>query len=546
MMPTVGSAASWNLDNGVKIDWTNSVRYNAAFRMKDRDRGLIANPAVNRNSPNLDDGDQNFDKGLISNRIELFTELDAVSAGGWGGRVSALAFYDTVYNRSNDNPGFAGGAFPNHTSRAANEFTDRTRDQLGRDAEIRDAFLFGSFDLGGRPGSVRVGQYALVWGESLFFANNAIAGAQNPFDVTRLLGDPTAEAKEFVLPVPQLSAQWQVTDGVTVAGYYQFRHRRNRIPAVGSYFSVSDTVGQGAERLLLGPGVSAPRESEMEADDSGQFGLQLRWRMAETDFGLYALRFHDKDFQQVTRLGFMPGVGVLPTSYYLTYPEDTKLYGFSASRSFGDVNLAVEASIRKDQALASSHAADSSGLPFPGMPAASDNDGNPAYAVGDTAHINLSTIWSMPRTPLWNEANFIGEVAWTRLLKCRKNCSSPAPGQPAARDPNATRDSVSLRAVLEPTYRQVVSGLDISVPVGVGYTPKGSRNILGPFSNPPEDGGDVTVGVTGLYMNAWEINLAYTHYFGTADRLVDNNTDFTYQQSRRDRDFLSFTVRYSF
>ena len=531
LLPSASQAAfSWQVADGVTLDWTNSLRYSAAARVSGRDSDLLENP-------NLDDGNRNFSTGLISNRFELFSELDLVSASGIGARVSALGFYDTVYNRDNDNP----GGTVNHTSRDYDEFTRKTREQHGRDVELRDAFIFGRFQLGDISGGVRVGQHSLVWGESLFFANNAIAGAQSAFDITRLLADPTAEAKEFVLPVPQISAQLELSDSLTMEAYYQTRHQHNRIPAVGSYFSFSDVVGSGAERLFLGPN-AAERESDMAARDSGQFGIQLRWLLGEYDLGFYYLRFHDKDFQQVMRLGLVPvAPGVMapmPTSYYLAYHEDTTLYGISASRSFGAVNLAAEASIRKDQSLASTHAADASALAPPGVIASPDNRDRPAYAVGDTAHVNLSTIWNVPYTPLWNEANLVAELAWTRLLSCEQSCG--------ALDGNASRDAWSVRAVFEPTYRQAVAGWDIGVPIGIGYSPNGSRNILGSSAVPPEGGGDFTIGVNGLYMGEWEVSLAYTTFFGAGGEFLDANNEYSYRQARKDRDFVAFTVRHSF
>ena len=537
--PTPGWAAfSWESDDGLKVDWTNSLRYSAMFRVHPRDGELLSNP-------NLDDGDRNFSRGLVSNRGEIFSELDVTHANGFGARVSANGWYDTVYNRHNDNPGVAGGAYPSPLSVDGDEFTDSTRDQHGRNLELRDAFVFGRLQLGDTELTGRLGQHSLVWGESLFFASNAVAGAQSPFDTTRLLDDPTAEAKEFVLPVPQISGQWQLTDSLALGAYYQFRYVHNRIPASGSYFSVSDIVGAGSERLVLDPvsGLSALRESDRDARDNGQFGVQLRWQVGEFDLGFYALRFHDKDFQQVTSLGqpFGPFGPVMPTSYYLAYHEDTKLFGFSASRSFGDLNLALEASIRKDQSLATTHAVDSSALGGP----QTDNRNHAAYAVGDTAHINLSTIWSVPRTPLWNEANLAAEVAWTSLLKCTRNCDA-SPAGDAALDPNITRDAWSMRMVFEPMYRQAMLGWDISVPMGVGFTPRGSRNALGPAAVPAENGGDFTVGISGLYMNAWDLNLAYTRFFGPAGTFLDGSNSYSYQQARDDRDFIAFTVRRSF
>lgn len=522
------------------LSWTNTLRYSAAQRLRSADARLLANP-------NADDGDRNFGKGLVSNRLEVLSELDAVTRSGLGARISAAGWYDDAYNRSTDNPGFAGGAVPNHSP--ADQLPRKTRDLNGRKIELRDAFVFGKFDLPDSTLTARLGQHALVWGESLFFASNAIAGGQSSFDIARLLADPTAQAKEFVLPVPQVSAQWQLSSTLSLGAYYQFRHRANRLPSVGSFLSVSDTVGDGSESMWTGATSSVPRTADQKPENGGQFGLQAKWRLGETDLGFYAIRFHDKDPQQVTQLGLVnvapgaptPVMVVMPTGYTLAWNEATTALGFSASRSFGQANVAIEASVRNNQALASSgHAADTSALGAP----ASNNSSNPAYAVGRTAHVNLSTIWSLEPGSLWNEANFVGELAWNRLLSCTHSCD--------ALDPNATRDAVSMRFVFEPTYRQVIPGLDLGVPIGLGYTPKGSRSVMGPFAYPPENGGDLTLGLNGTYEQVWRFNLAYTHFFGPAATLLDMPANpavppsFTYGQSRRDRDFIALSVRRSF
>src|SRR5690554_1658803 len=66
-----------NRDLSVRLD--TNVKYTAAFRVKDQEDKLIEDP-------NLDDGDRNFDPGLISNRVDLFTEFD-VDYKGSGVRV---------------------------------------------------------------------------------------------------------------------------------------------------------------------------------------------------------------------------------------------------------------------------------------------------------------------------------------------------------------------------------------------------------------------------------------------------------------------------
>lgn len=59
-------AAAIDIDAGnpdVQMRWDNTIKYSDAFRMKSQSGALT-------NNINLDDGDRNFNKGLISNRID--------------------------------------------------------------------------------------------------------------------------------------------------------------------------------------------------------------------------------------------------------------------------------------------------------------------------------------------------------------------------------------------------------------------------------------------------------------------------------------------
>ncbi|MBI3368430.1 MAG: DUF1302 domain-containing protein [Burkholderiales bacterium] len=555
-----GAASAAEFDTGnpdLKLRWDNTVKYSAAVRTGKPSDTLLSNA-------NNDDGDRNFKRGLISNRLDLFSELDA-QIGNFGARVSAAAWYDTAYNRSNDNPGFARGAAPNQVSVPYNEFTDATRTLHGRKAEVLDAFAFGRFDLGESRATFRFGRHSVLWGESLFFGANAIAGGQSPVDAIKLLSVPGTQFKEAIRPVPQLSGQLQVSPSVSLGAYYQFRWEKNRLPAVGSYFSQVDVNPDGTEQLLLPQAANggifldgnAPRLADQKARNSGQGGLQLRFRGEDTDFGAYLIRLHDKTHQQISNLGvrsviYVPGPGcvvggsfatgasrcglIAPASYRLVYHEGITALGFSASRTFDGVNLAAEVSYRRNQDLASSQAVDTSALGGP----ATDNADNPGYAVGNTAHVNLSMLWQMPSTPLFREATMAGEIAWNRVLKITKN--------PSAVDPNASRVAVALRLTLEPMYRQALSGLDLGVPIGLGWSPKGSRSMaLGPGTLPADGGGDLTLGLNGTYLDAWRIGLAYTHYFGAAGTFIEGSDNhYSYKQSLKDRDFVSLSVRRTF
>jgi len=527
-------AAAANIETAnpdLQIRWDTTLKWSGAYRLNDADAALLV-------SPNHDDGDRNFRKGLISNRADVFTEFDLSLAGKAGLRLSGAGWYDAVYNRSNANPGFAGGAFPN-TLGVPNEFTVDTRRQHGRNAELLDAFVFGKANFDGATLSGRVGKHSILWGESLFFGANAIAGGQQPVDVVKLLSVPGTQFKEAIRPVPQVSAQLQLSPGLSIGAYYQFEWTRTIAPAVGSYFSDVDLVIAGAQQLLLPPPMSAPRLPDTTPPNSGQGGLQLRWRTGETDWGAYAIRFHNKAPQVVPVVGFLvppPTPVVGPIGFRQIYHEGIQAFGLSASHTFDEVNLGVEASTRHNQDLASTRGSDASALGAPGL-----SPDNPGYAVGNTAHLNISAVANLPANPAFREGTLMAEVAWNRVLSITKGA--------AAIDPNATRDAVALRVMLEPKYRQVLPGLDLGLPMGFSWGPAGSRSMaLGPVPMPANGHGDLSLGVNGSYLDAWRFSLSWTHFYGAEGTLQQgsNFTDYSYRQSLKDRDFIAASLNRSF
>lgn len=515
-------AEQFRLDNGVTIRWDNTVKYSAAARVTPRvDKMLI--------SPSFDDADRNFDQGLISNRVDLFSELD-VSYQGFGARVSAAAWYDTVYNQGNDNdsPGTFNGTGAN------DEFTDATRDLHGRKAEILDAFIFGDTYVGDMNVSGRLGRHSFLYGESLFFGANGVAAAQAPIDAVKALSVPNTQYKELLRPVNQVSGRVQLNSNWSIGGYYQFEWERNRIPAAGSYFNVSDTVDRGGQRAQAGaPGLWLYRGHDQEARDTGQGGLQLRWRPEDvnTDFGLYYSRYHEKNFV----FGVQPGLGMNLAAgkageYALIFPEDIDVFGASFSTTVGTANVAGEISYRRN-------------MPFspPGgavvVSTLNDNDGNPAYPVGTSMHANLSMIDAYPESAAYDAAALVGEIAWNRRLSVTKNRDML--------DPNTTRDAVSLRFVFEPSYYQVIDGLDITVPIGVGYSPYGKSSVVQGFG--VQHGGDISIGVSGTYLNTWRGSLNFTHYYGPAGSIVDPVTgNLSFKQVMTGRDFVALSLSRTF
>ncbi|WP_439865358.1 DUF1302 domain-containing protein [Pseudomonas antarctica] len=530
----VQHAGAFEIDTGdsdLRLRWDNTLKYNAAWRVKDQDSKLVS-------TANQDDSDRNFNKGLISNRLNILSEFDA-RYQNFGARVSAAGWYDSVYEGGNDNDS---PATANQRSVRYDHFKVDTRKLHGSDAEILDAFIFGKGNLGELPTSFRLGRHTVLWGESLFFGANGIAGGQAPVDIIKATSVPNTPFKELIRPVNQFSGQVQLRPNVSVAAYYQFAWEENRIPAVGSYFSTSDVVGEGGERLIVGGPIGPNQQplaffhgKDIKADDKGQYGLSLRFSPEDwnTDFGLYAIRYHAKDPMVYTRAnagGPNPLTGQLG-EYQLVYAEGIRAFGASFSTSVGDANVAGEVSVRRNTPLVSVSQANPAGL--------GDNDSHALYAVGNSLHAQLSSLYSFNSNGIWDSASLAGEVAWHRRTSITKNA--------AALDPNSERDAWGLRLSFTPNFFQVYPGVDLSVPLGLGYNPKGRSSVISKFNNGVGDrGGDVSIGLQLEYLQTWKAGLNYTRYIGGSDNFLDSQNANTYGQPLKDRDFIAFTVQRSF
>ncbi|QHD00845.1 hypothetical protein PspS04_10985 [Pseudomonas sp. S04] len=532
------AAHAFSVDTGnpdFNLRWDNTVKYSAAWRTQNPSSKLTEGQVA----LNQDDGDRAFKKGLISNRTDILSELD-MSFKNVGARLSGAAWYDTAYQHDNDNDD---PARANARSVGYDEFTDDTRHLHGGDGELLDAFVYWNGELADHSTSVRVGRHGLIWGESLFFGANGIAGGMAPVDVVKAQSVPNTQFKEITRPVNQLSGTFQLTDDVSLGAFYQLEWEETRLPGAGSYFSTSDTIGEGNERLIvgapfpafLGGNPSSPAAffhgNDKEAKSSGQGGLQLKYSAETVEYGLYAIQYHDK----TPKLYLKPSTGVPNFStgqigeYYWVYPEDIRAFGGSFSTTVDEYSFAGEASMRWNMPLVSNGQ-----TVLPGVVA--DNDDDALYAVGRTAHVNLNVLASFGPNFLARESGLVGEIAWNRLLSVTKNR--------AALDPNATDDGLGFKVVYTPTYRQFFSGIDISIPLGLSYFPLGKSAVVSSFG--PDKGGDMNIGITATYLDRVTAGLTYTHYYGAEDTNLNAASQFNYKQSLKDRDYLAFSVKTTF
>ncbi|MEH6579766.1 MAG: DUF1302 family protein [Amphritea sp.] len=300
LLHSTAHATSFELENGLNVEWDSSISYGTMWRINDQSEKLLADPT-------RDDGNRNFDQGLVSNRISFITEAD-ISGEDSGVFVRASGFYDDEAKDKN--------------------LSDAADELHGSDIKLLDAFYYTSQDWG----SVRVGNQVVSWGESFFLPG--LSALQSPIDLTKF-NVPGVELKEIFLPEEQIYGQFNLTDDLTLEAYYQWDWDKHDFDGVGSYFSSFDYFGPGTQDLF------GPLTADVGAKDSGQYGAALRYVAADlndTEFGLYYMNYHDRVGIQV----------FTATDFHYEYKEDIKAYGASFSTTLGDTNVSGEVFYRPD------------------------------------------------------------------------------------------------------------------------------------------------------------------------------------------------------
>jgi len=248
-------------------------------------------------SNNGDDGDLNFDTGLISEVVKMTTDF-SIKYQDFGFFARALFFYDYyVMSESED-------------MRVDIIKNEDAEDQVGTNLDLLDAFFYYNSWIGDVPFSLRAGRQVINWGESSYIPHGI--SESNPIDVGRLRG-PGAELKEAYIPVGSIWTSIGFSETINFESFYQLEFKRMIPDAPGTYFSTNDFIGDSGNFIQSGfqyPDLKefgwygatpfnhvAERLPNEDASDSGQFGLKLSWFAEElngTEFGFYFVNYHSR------------------------------------------------------------------------------------------------------------------------------------------------------------------------------------------------------------------------------------------------------------
>lgn len=548
-MAESASAFEVNLGNpDMTLRWDNTLRYNVGFRAEDCDKNICGNDA-GAGDVTAYQSDRKFaDAGdVVTNRIDILTEMDFVYKGRHGARISANGWYDHAYrgdiegDRALDASGAGQGA--GASGSGYTNYTDRWNN--GPSGEIADAFIFTGFDIGDVPVDFKAGQHNIYWGESLFSAVNGVSYNQGPIDIRKATATPGTEAKELFKPLSQISMNSQLTSELAVAAQYLLDWKPSVLPDGGTYFGAADGVSLGKGGTVFG----APFNPDSEPDKKrGDWGVSARWSPAWLDgtMGLYYREYTNKFPQLVLNdIAIIPGVGVAPAGFGLEYSADKreKMYGFSLTKQLFGVAVGTDLTYRPDAVLTAT--------PFATyVPVGSDPDD--WVPRGDLWSGVVNAIAYFSKTPLWDSAVLTSELNYSYLDKVTENEQNfNGKGYNCADDSRATKIACQTRGALggsilfAPTWYQVMPGVDLSMPLFVDVGLHGNSPVM---FGANKGQGNWSVGLAADIYQQYNVALKYNGFIArhSDDELGAGGSSNAALGKYWDRDWVSLTVKTSF
>jgi hypothetical protein len=224
-----------------------SIGYGILSRVEGRDSDLVgAGNGGNSPSVNFDDGNLNYDAGIVANQLRGTAEV-ALRWRNFGAFVRGYGFYDFE-----------------------NELGDTRRTDLSDDgsravssgADLQDAYLTANFDLADVPVQLRLGNQVINWGESSFlrFGIDVV----NPVDLVALT-QPTTTARDLFVRQGMLWGVANLAENVAVEAFYQYDWEPVNLSPVGWLFSADDLLGVGTNVAFEGFGAFSDQGTDLDA-----------------------------------------------------------------------------------------------------------------------------------------------------------------------------------------------------------------------------------------------------------------------------------------
>lgn len=377
MLPGAALAFRFDVSESVNGNLDMQLTLGTGMRVNNPSTGMVGDPNYSPQAntlqfSNSDDGDLNYRQAnLYTTYLKFTPELLMRFPQQIKFMFRGTVMYDFAAQET-----------------ARTDLSEAAKRQVLYDAMLLDLWASKDFDIGSQRGRVRIGSQAINWGESIYGIGGINATPALDFQKIQI---PGTQLKEAVLPSPMISLATGLGYGFNIEGYYQFTWMRNRVPPVGSYFSVADIFGKGQQALYIntnnfnfggrdagsisgardqqtlgdtqsqaingdfaGPpfnSLAVPLVGDKAPSNSGQWGAALHFKPqgVSLDVGFYYIRYHDK----MPVLGLRPNLNVpAAQEAQWTFLEDRELYGVSANFPIGNWAIGWELSYRPKDAVA--------------------------------------------------------------------------------------------------------------------------------------------------------------------------------------------------
>lgn len=542
-------AYTFETDDGFTGRFDTDVSFGVLWRTEERDPDLVGQ--VNGGtvcgsgsgsqgcSANGDNGNLNYDRWDSAYRALRIANEFALAYDDYGMFIRTYAIWDFA----NDDP---------------DELANRdSRQHVGRNMELLDAYVYGDFNIADTDLGVRVGKQVVNWGEATL-----IPGGINtsPIDVAKLR-TPGGTLEDALTPFSQIWGSWSITEDFGIEAWYQLDWQRTEPPPVGSYYSTRDFVSIGGEYVMLGFGSPAagdspnspeavPRAADRTPEDNEQGGIAFRYLLPDySRVSLYLQQYHSRIPLISGRTG--NGASNPSAEYFEEYPED--IYkagiGFDTELPFGLV-LQGEYSYTYDQPLQ----IDDIELLFTALGAtgqAGTFPGTNTYVQGyrrlntqflDVALTKLfSNVLGADQIVVYLEAavHHVNGLPDKSELRFEGPGTSTSGGPVSAANPVtepdgfADKTSWGYRLLVRGEYTNVIGDIDMQPRLVFFHDVDGTSPTPGPGF--VEGAKRANIGSSFDFGNNWSWDVGYTWFW-----------DGGYYNRLSDRDNISTFVRYSF
>ncbi len=388
-------AFEFELEDGVKGSWNNTISFGANWRMTRPNAKLYSQPDGARlgldggkrgsGGSATDAGNLNYEKGDVVNApLQLLSDF-AISKGDLGAFVRVKAWYDVAMENKNRPYGNADNGYAK-----GEPLSDKSQPDLLKYSGIAllDAYVYNTFDVG-TPLQIRLGNQVVNWGESLFVQG---INQLNPVNLPALR-KPGTEVKEALLPVWSIDANIALGGGASLEGFYQFKWEQSLVDSCGGYYSPVEfaittdarfrtscsgvtTALYPGQKLdtptMLRNGFYFPLTNGKDGSNTGQFGVALRLPIEaiDSEWGLYGMRINSRtpivsaytggyglipgQFPSALKATFnpiarslalnqlFPGAGVTAANGFWEYPDGINIFGTTLSTNIAGWSVGAE------------------------------------------------------------------------------------------------------------------------------------------------------------------------------------------------------------